>query len=77
MDFVTKEELDRPSLVLNEWINDLDATTPEIDELIKQIKNNIIQLHQAFERQDAEAYHSLDNINSDLFGKLDWLIVNL
>jgi len=77
MDFITQEELDRPSLVLNQWVNALDATTSEIDELINQIKNNIMQLHDAFERQDIDAYHSLNNINSDLFGKLDWLIVNL
>lgn len=71
------EDLNHSKLVLQEWIDSLSTTTPEIDDLIEEIKDNMIQRRNAIERQDLDAYYSLNNINHDQFVKLDWLIVNL
>jgi hypothetical protein len=71
------EHLKHSKLVLQEWIDSLSTTTPEIDDLIEEIRDNITQCHNAIERQDIDAFYSLENICADLFVKLDWLIVNL
>jgi prefoldin subunit 5 len=71
------EHLKHSKLVLQERIDSLSTTTPEIDELIQEIRENMTQCHNAIERQDIDAFYPLDNISNDLFVKLDWLIVNL
>lgn len=71
------EHLKHSKLVLQEWIDSLSTTTPEIDDLIEEIRDNMTQCRNAIERQDIDAFYALDNISNDLFIKLDWLIVNL
>lgn len=71
------EHLKHSKLVLQECIDSLSTTTPEIDDLIEEIRDNITQCHNAIERQDIDAFYLFDNISNDLFVRLDWLIVNL
>ena len=71
------EDLNNSKLVLQERIDSLFTTTTEIEDLIEEIRENMIQCRHAVERQHFDVYYSLNNVSNDLFEKLDWLLVNL
>ena len=71
------EDLNNSKLVLQERIDSLFTTTTEIEDLIEEIRENMIQCRHAVERRDFDAYYAINNISDSLFEKLDWLLVNL